>query len=163
MNIVIANRQRTKRIDSRWLKQIVQVLLEELDITDVELGIHLVAADEMARVNWQFLQHEGSTDVITFDHQERPSGSQPPHPSPPIHGELFVCVDDAISQARKFKTSWQSETVRYVIHGILHLMGHDDWKPDLRRKMKREENRRLRGLAQKFSFTQLSRAAKLRQ
>src|SRR5579859_50887 len=66
MSIVIANRQRTKRIDSRRLKQIVNVLLEELNITDAELGIHLVGAPEMARVNWQFLQHEGSTDVITF-------------------------------------------------------------------------------------------------
>lgn len=163
MNLVIANRQRTKRIDSRWLKQIVLVLLGELNITDAELGIHLVGADEMARVNWQFLQHKGSTDVITFDHQEPAPKSTAPDPQLRIHGELFICVDDAISQARKFKTIWQSETVRYVIHGLLHLLGHDDLRPDLRRKMKREENRLLRGLAKKFSFTQLSRAARLRQ
>jgi probable rRNA maturation factor len=162
MNIVIANRQRTKSINSRWLKQIVEALMGELKVTDAELGIHLVGAKEMARVNWQYLQHEGSTDVITFDHQEPPPGSETLSPGRQVHGELFVCVDEAISQAREFKTSWQSETVRYVIHGVLHLLGHDDLKPDLRRKMKREENRLLRGLAKKFSFTQLARTAKLR-
>lgn len=162
MNVVIVNRQRTKRINARWLKQTVETLLGELNIAQAELGIHLVGAGEMARVNWQFLQHEGSTDVITFDHREPIPQSPPLDPIPQIHGELFVCVDDAISQARQFKTSWQSETVRYAVHGVLHLLGHDDLKPELRRKMKREENRLLLGLAEKFSFTQLSRGAKLR-
>ena len=162
MNIVIANRQRTKRINPRRLKQIIQAILAELNITSAELGVHLVGAKEMARVNWEYLQHEGSTDVITFNHHEPISKPQPPDMCPRIYGELFVSVDDAISQAREFKTNWQSETVRYVVHGILHLLGHDDLKPDLRRKMRREENRMVLALAKKFSFTQLSRAAKLR-
>ena len=79
-----------------------------------------------------------------------------------LHGELFVCVDDAVTQAKEFKTMWQSEVVRYVVHGILHLLGHDDLKPDLRRKMKREENRLVRRLENRFSLAQLSRAVKLR-
>jgi probable rRNA maturation factor len=72
-----------------------------------------------------------------------------------IHGELFICVDDAILQAKAFKTSWQSEVVRYIVHGVLHLLGHDDLKPALRRKMKREENRLVRLLAKRFLFAQL--------
>ncbi len=68
----IANRQRTKKINARLLKQIVRALFAELKITEAELGINLVGAKEMARVNGQFLQHEGSTDVITFDHSETP-------------------------------------------------------------------------------------------
>ena len=68
MSIVIANRQRTKKINSRLLKQIVRELFTELEISEAELGITLVGAKEMAQVNRRFLQHEGSTDVITFDH-----------------------------------------------------------------------------------------------
>ena len=71
MNIVIASRQRTKKINLRLLKQIARVLLTELEIENAELGIALVGAKEMARVNWNFLRHEGSTDVITFDHAEK--------------------------------------------------------------------------------------------
>jgi probable rRNA maturation factor len=53
-----------------------------------------------------------------------------PEPSPvdspmSLHGELFICLDDAVKQAREFRTTWQSELTRYVIHGLLHLCGHD--------------------------------------
>ena len=157
MNIVIANRQRTKKIDVRLLKQIIGGLFAELNISAGELGINLVGAKEMAKVNWQFLQHEGSTDVITFDHADGAHGKT----RPALHGELYVCVDDAVAQAMEFRTSWQSEAVRYIVHGVLHLLGHDDLKPALRRRMKREENRLVRLLAKRFSLAQLSRTAKL--
>ena len=160
MNVVIANRQRVKKINSRLLKQIIGELFAELKITEAELGINLVAAREMALVNETFLQHAGSTDVITFDHAEKrkvESGKRKQ-----LHGELFICVDDAAIQAKEFKTSWQSEIVRYTVHGILHLLGYDDLKSHLRRVMKREENRLLRLLAKRFSLAQLARPAKLK-
>ena len=157
MNIVIANRQRTKKLNVRLLKQIIGGLFAELNISEGELGINLVGAKEMAKVNWRFLQHEGSTDVITFDHTDGAHGKT----RPALHGELYVCVDDAVAQAREFRTSWQSEAVRYIIHGVLHLLGHDDLKPALRRKMKKEENRLVRLLAKRFSLAQLSCTAKL--
>jgi rRNA maturation RNase YbeY len=106
-----------------------------LGISEAELGINLVGAKEMARVNRQFLQHEGSTDVITFDHRQSAVGNR--QSAMRIHGELYICVDDAVAQAKEFETSWQSEIVRYAVHGVLHLLGHDDLTPALRRKMKR--------------------------
>jgi probable rRNA maturation factor len=157
--ILIASRQRTKKINRRLLRQIADGLLAELKIETAELGIHLVGAKEMARVNRQFLQHEGSTDVITFDHSEKREAEGGKRKT--LHGELFICVDDAIKQAKEFGTSWQAEIVRYVVHGVLHLLGHDDLKPELRRAMKREENRLVRRLARRFSLAQLSGAAKL--
>ena len=71
---------------------------------------------------------------------------------PEIHGELFVCVDEAILHARGFRTSWQSEVIRYVVHGVLHLLGHDDHRAADRRKMRQEENRLLRLLRTKSEF-----------
>ena len=161
MNIVIANRQRTKKINTRLLKEIVTVVFTELEITDAELGINLVGAREMTLVNETFLKHEGSTDVITFDHAETPSAkSRKPKK---IYGELFICVDEAMLQAKEFGSSWQSEVVRYVAHGILHLLGHDDLQPDLRRKMKRAENRLVGGLEKRFTLAELSRPVKMSQ
>src|ERR1035437_8098451 len=113
MNVVIANRQRTKKINARLLKQITAALLAELKVQEAELGISLVAAPEMALVNETFLQHEGSTDVIAFDHAENNSAQGVTRPA--LHGELFVCVDEAILQAKKFGACWQSEVVRYVV------------------------------------------------
>jgi probable rRNA maturation factor len=158
MNIVIANRQRVKKIDSRLLKEIASAILAELEIEHCELEINLLGAKEMAALNETFLNHDGSTDVITFDYSE----GKKLRSNVGISGEIFICVDDAIAQAKQFKTNWQTEIVRYIAHGILHLLGHDDLKPQLRRKMKHEENLLVRKLAKKFSLAQISGGSKLR-
>ncbi len=92
--------------------------------------------------------------MITFDHSS-PSAGATGQPTC-FHGEIFICIDDAVKQSRQFRTAWQSELVRYVIHGLLHLAGHDDLRPVARRKMKREENRLLRLLAKRFAFGKLA-------
>ena len=97
--------------------------------------------------------------MITFDHLNPEPGIR--NPALKLHGELFVCVDEAVAQAKQFRTTWQSEVVRYIVHGVLHLLGHDDLKPALRRKMKRAENRLVRRLAGRFSLAQLAGPVKL--
>lgn len=160
-DLVLRNRQRVRRVHVRLLKQIARALLAELEVAEAELGIHLVAAGEMAGVNWQYLRHKGSTDVITFD--LRDAAGIPSSPvrrgttGVKVHGEIFICLDDAVKQARQFRTSWQAEIVRYLVHGVLHLLGHDDRQPAARRKMKREENRLLRRLAKEFPLARLAR------
>ena len=89
--VSVANRQRTKKINAHQLKQVAAELFTELQITEAELGIRLVGAKEMAQINWQFLQHEGATDVITFDHTEKRKAEGGKRKS--LHGELFICVD----------------------------------------------------------------------
>ena len=173
MNIAVASHQHTRKINLRLLKKITSALLTELEIEKVEIGICLVAASEMTRLNETFLKHKGSTDVIAFDYaakvaqasrlpcssNKRPSSSRDGCAT--FHGEIFICVDEAVLQARKFGTSWQSEVVRYIVHGVLHLIGFDDSSADARRRMKRVEGRLLGKLSRRFTLAQLSRPAKL--
>jgi rRNA maturation RNase YbeY len=143
------NRQKTRAISVPMLRRITNRLFEQIATAEgYELGVHLVAAPEMARINEHYLQHEGSTDVITFNYREGKKNG-------PVLGEIFVCVDDAIKQAKEFRTTWQSEVVRYVVHGVLHLLGYDDLKPGLRRIMKREENRLVNSLSREFDLGRL--------
>lgn len=159
LELTIRNHQRTRAVDTRLLRQITMELLVDLLATEsVELGITLVGPVEMARVNWQFLQHEGSTDVITFDHTENQiSRRKSSTPRRNISGELFICMEDAVAQARSFRTTWPAELVRYIVHGVLHLLGHDDHGTVPRRRMKREENRLVRLLAARFAFRKLGK------
>jgi probable rRNA maturation factor len=62
----------------------------------------------------------------------------------------------ASKHAEKYRASLGRELARYIIHGVLHLQGHDDQKPAARRKMKREENRLLQKLARRFSMDALA-------
>jgi len=151
----IRNRQRTIPVNVRRLRGITAGLLQDL-IPDLpcDLGICLVSSIEMARLNETYLRHAGATDVITFDYGSRAEGQRPAG----LHGEIFICLDQAVSQARRFRTGWQSELARYVIHGLLHLTGYDDRRRGDRRRMKREENRLLRQLHRNGSIAELARS-----
>lgn len=161
LTLQLRNRQCDRRLRLPFLRRILRhVLTEQLRVPATELCFHFVTAEEMARVNWQFLQHEGSTDVITFDHSNAERGTR--NAEAALHGEVFICVADAVRQAREFKTTWQSEVIRYAVHAVLHLRGYDDLQPARRRMMKRVENRLVRELASAFDLDQLEiRNAKL--
>ena len=147
--IVHIQRARSVPIDTKFLQRIVRALLEDLlELNSFELGIQLVRAKAMAHVNETFLNHAGPTDVITFDHSELKTS---------LHGELFVCYDVAQTQAKEFRTTWPSEIVRYAVHGVLHLQGFDDHRAADRRRMKREEDRLVKALAQSFAFSKLTK------
>jgi probable rRNA maturation factor len=133
-------------VDRRWLRRIARCLLEELLRRDsYELGVHLIGAPEMTRLNETFLRHQGSTDVLTFNHQENAAEGK-------LHGEIFISVDDALLHARRFRVRWESEVVRYLAHGLLHLEGCEDTAPGPRRAMKRRENKLLKELSRRFDL-----------
>jgi len=133
-----------------FLRRIVRFLLHDLlCVKGYELGIYVLGGEEMTRLNEKFLRHRGVTDVITFTYVERPDGA-------PLQGEIFVCVDEARVQANRFGTSWQEELVRYILHGILHLQGHDDRRKTDRLRMKRRENQLLKKLSHAFPLETLA-------
>ena len=156
LQIAIANPQRTQRVNVSALRKHFCTLLRDLlKLENVTIDIALVAAPEMTRLNESFLHHEGATDVITFDYSDLPGSPAG------IRGEIFICVDQAVLQARRFRTTWQAELVRYLIHGTLHLLGYDDHRAADRRTMKREEDRLLRLLATRFPLSRLAPKPKL--
>jgi probable rRNA maturation factor len=119
---------------------------------EFELGCYLVDSAEITALNEQHLGHLGSTDVISFDYGA-PPGTR--GETPWLCGEVFVCLDVARLQARQYRTTWMSELVRYLIHGLLHIRGYDDLTASARRMMKREENRLVRQLNAQFRFRRL--------
>ena len=152
----LVNRQKSRAVDLRMMRKAVRTLLETLlGLDDFDLTICLVGEKKMARLNEAILGHQGSTDVITLDYENLRGSSG-------MSGELFVCVDEAILQARRYRASWQEELVRYIVHGSLHLLGHDDHAAAKRKKMKSEESRLVRKLAASFDLRKLQRKIKLR-
>jgi len=141
----IRNRQRRHPVSLGRLREVTRHLLEkELRLESYQLGIQLVGRRTMAEVNEHYLGHEGATDVITFDHAG---------PGLPLYGELFICPAVAARQGADYRTGTTAELVRYVVHGVLHLRGHDDTSPAPRRRMKRQENRLMRRLRDVFPLS----------
>lgn len=152
--LVLRNRQRRVRLDLPRLRQAAARLLDHaLRLPAYALGVTFVSPAAMARLNWTHLRHAGPTDVITFDHRDAPAA--------PLHGELFICPAIAVAQAAEFGVPWPEEVVRYLVHGVLHLLGHDDRAPAARRRMKREEDRLVGALAQEFDLRVWTRGTSL--
>ncbi len=146
------NRQKSRVLSLALLRRIALHLLEDSRARrKYELGVHLIGAFEMTELNETFLGRSGSTDVITFNHQEAAGDGN-------LHGEIFISVDDAVAQAGRFGATWQSEIIRYLAHGILHLEGYNDTETGPRRAMKQEENRLVRELSRRFDLGKLDRA-----
>jgi rRNA maturation RNase YbeY len=145
------DRQRTVALERPLWRRLARGLLEELlDRKDYQLGVHFIGATEMARLNESFLGHEGSTDVLTFNHQESPGRE-------PLYGEIFISVDDALVHARRFRVRWPLEVARCLVHGVLHLEGYDDADSASRRSMKRRENCLLKALSVRLDLGKLGR------
>ena len=97
-----------------------------------EVGLVIVADEEIKRLNRTFLSHTGTTDVIAFNHPE--PAFVPPGETAPF-GDIYICLPQARRQADKMGHSLETELLILAVHGALHLSGMDDATAPLRRKM----------------------------
>jgi probable rRNA maturation factor len=97
------------------------------------LSVAFLNDEELAAVHGRFLEDPSATDVITF----------PAEPGFGVAGEICVSVDAAWRQARPGWT-FAEELALYVVHGWLHLLGHDDLDAAAKRRMRRAEKTAMR-------------------
>ena len=124
----------TKNLKKSKIHDLVKSLSSELDFTVSNLEINIVSGKEIHSINKTYLQHNYTTDIITFNYSDLVKQ---------IDGEIFISIDDALDNAKKFKVSLSDELVRLVIHGVLHLLGFDDQTTSDKKTMKRLENKLL--------------------
>ncbi len=84
--------------------------------------------------NRKFLQHDYYTDIITFDYTRKNR----------IAGDMVISLDTVASNASEMGLSYDSELLRVIIHGVLHLCGINDKGPGEREIMEAEEDKALR-------------------
>jgi probable rRNA maturation factor len=123
---------RDKRINKILLHRLIKNLKREFGFEISNLEINFVDEMEIKRINKEYLNHNHSTDIITFDYSISKKM---------LDSEIYISSGDAASNAKKFRVSFGEEIVRLVIHGILHLMGYSDHTEENKKVMKRLENR----------------------
>src|SRR5579859_6914969 len=110
--IALRNDARDPAIDSRRLRSTAQKLLRVLGQADATLSIALVNDPAIRQLNRRYRGKNKPTDVLSFVAEE------------PL-GDVAISVDTARRQAAGYGTPLQNEIHRLLIHGILHLLGHD--------------------------------------
>ncbi|MSR61192.1 MAG: rRNA maturation RNase YbeY [Planctomycetes bacterium] len=94
------------------------------------LAVVFVADAELARLHAEHLGDPSPTDVLAFDLGEEGDGPA---------GEVYVSVERARAVARERDLAPDAELLLYVVHGCLHLCGHDDHAPRARARMRAAE------------------------
>ena len=101
-----------KRNTTNWIKS--TIVSEGKRVGDISF---IFCSDSyLLEVNKTYLDHDYFTDIITFDYVE---GTL-------INGDIFISVDRVLDNSVEFKTTFEDEMNRILIHGILHLVGYKD-------------------------------------
>jgi rRNA maturation RNase YbeY len=119
-----------KRKIRKLIKQLC--LSEKKDLSLLNL---IFCSDEyLLKINKKHLNHDYFTDVITFDFSENNKN---------IEGDIYISVDRVADNAKKYKETKDSELIRTVIHGTLHLIGYKDKTKKEKEIMTSKENKYL--------------------
>lgn len=127
MNIKIENASQAVTVSPEAVRLLVDFVGEKEGRTISEVDILIVESREMAQMNRSYLNHEGATDVITFDLSDSSEKG--------IAVQLIICDEVAIMQAGDHGLTYVQELLTYIIHGLLHTMGYDDTTPEEFEKM----------------------------
>ena len=85
------------------------------------------------KLNLEFLNHDSLTDIISFDNS---LGDQ-------INGDIFISVERVKENADTYKTNFEDELHRVIIHGILHYCGFNDKTKEEAALMRKKEDEAL--------------------
>jgi probable rRNA maturation factor len=131
LEVIIGNHQQATDIPESWLTALeivaheaASLALENAAVEDSPLSnlatleIALVDDATSDQVHRDFMDIEGATDVITFH-----------------HGEIVIGAEVAERQAAEYDEPLAREVLRYLVHGLLHLAGHEDADPAERATM----------------------------
>jgi probable rRNA maturation factor len=142
IRIEIAN-EHAFPLDEARLKKAVRAVLTDADIKDGDISIAVVDDAEMHALNRKYLDHDYPTDVLSFVLEEGDCR---------LDGEIIVSSDYAAREAEIYRWKAGDEILLYVIHGSLHLVGHDDLDPASKQKMREAERHYLGpfGLAPRY-------------
>jgi probable rRNA maturation factor len=87
---------------------------------------------KIARLNSMFRGKNHPTDVLSFNYDDKD-----------ILGEIYISLQRARVQARRYDVSCSNEILRLFIHGMLHLLGFDHERPSEKKKMEALESQYL--------------------
>jgi probable rRNA maturation factor len=119
--------------------RVAERVLRAEGVRHAMLSIAFVSDREIAALNRRHLGHRGPTDVISF-------GFAPTEKGGPVVGDVYVAPGVARRNAQALGRGVREETLRLVVHGVLHVLGHDHPDGDSRyaSPMWRRQERLLR-------------------
>jgi probable rRNA maturation factor len=131
IEVEVSDTQSHLRVDPRALASLARKALAAEGVERAAVSLAVVDDATIREVNRRHLGHDWPTDVVTFPL----SGPGDPE----LAGEVVVSAEMAAATAREAGVPAWDELALYVVHGLLHLCGHDDTDDASRAAMRRRE------------------------
>ena len=125
-NESVNNKTPSKRLLKAWIKEFVSNHGKKVG----ELAFVFCSDEKILEINLNFLQHDYYTDIITFDYSE----------GEVISGDIFISVERVLENAASHQVDYNTELLRVISHGVLHLIGFQDKEEKKKVEMTRNED-----------------------
>ena len=112
-------------------RKIIKGILENEEVSCSSINLIFCSDETIKEYNEKYLSHDYETDVITFCDKDENNE---------IESEIFISVDSVKNNAKRYKTDFDNELNRVMIHGVLHLCGFKDKTKSDKIRMRKREN-----------------------
>ncbi len=120
---------KNKTLIRRWISSEVQLASFKCG----SINIIFCSDEYLLEINRKYLNHDFFTDIITFNYNSKFR----------ISGDLFISIERVLENAKLFKTEFDTELKRVMIHGVLHLLGYEDSLPKQKEEIRKKEDEAL--------------------
>ena len=134
ITVEITRRPQPSPAEAAELSKLVRAVCNRFEISRATISVAIVGDAEISALNREFLEHEGTTDCLSFDLSDEAAPSEPKVFELVVNGEL------AAREANRRGHSRRAELALYVVHGLLHQLGFDDTTATRAREMHRTED-----------------------
>src|SRR5215204_6377020 len=110
-------------------------LVQQKKSLDVNLSVVLADNRRLRKLNRDYLGIDAPTDVLSFPASEADGSEIDPETGVHYIGDILISVPYATKGAKQAGNSLEAELQLLVVHGVLHLLGHDHAKPKEKAKM----------------------------
>ncbi len=118
-----------KRKVSKWINDVIKLHQKKLG----NVSYIFCSNQYILELNQQYLSHNYFTDIITFDYCYDNI----------VEGDIFISIDTVLDNSHRFKTNFNDELLRVIIHGVLHLVGFSDKTAKQQKQMRVLEDEAL--------------------
>jgi probable rRNA maturation factor len=151
VTLYLRNTTRKRKLPLRRIERVARRLLAAAGEGEASLSLSFVGDAAIRRLNREHRGKDRATDVLSFPlfaPEPRRKGRKRAVPGEPerLLGDIVISVDAAARQAAGYGATLTAEIERLLIHGILHLLGHDHEEPAERRAMVAQERRLARSI-----------------
>ncbi|MEE6282410.1 rRNA maturation RNase YbeY [Georgenia sunbinii] len=123
-------------VDEEEFAALARYVLDEMHVhPQAELSILFVTVETMTELHVRWMDEPGPTDVLSFPMDEMRPGQPGEEPVEGMLGDIVLCPEVAVAQAKAAGHSTAEELLLLTTHGILHLLGYDHAEPAEEKEM----------------------------